>query len=202
MQNKKMNVEVCTERVHKTRRCWKSVTASQTSNPYTYKSSKYKVVDTLIKGDRQPGGSEGHLSNMDHAKLHTMTETHIRTVAVTQAERILRDQVRTANKRNNAQTNTQVEDNSTNANKWHKPDNGTYNHNKQGGHTQKKKGAREECACPYCLAMPSPHRFSECPNKKANQAKKAEEQAKKDVKIARLSITSGNVEDITEGDEH
>ncbi|KNC71524.1 hypothetical protein SARC_15935, partial [Sphaeroforma arctica JP610] len=59
-------------------------------------------------------------------------------------------------------------------------------------------GAREERACLYCLAMPSPHRFSECSKKKANQTKKAEEQTKKDVQIARLSITSGKVEVITE----
>ncbi|KNC73201.1 hypothetical protein SARC_14241, partial [Sphaeroforma arctica JP610] len=111
---------------------------------------------------------------------------------------MLRDQARAANKRNNAQTNTQVEDNSTNANKRHKTDNGLQNQNKQGEQTRKKKEAREERACPYCLVMPYPHRYSECPDKKAVQAKKAEQRAKKDVQIARLSITSGKAEDITE----
>ncbi|KNC78741.1 hypothetical protein SARC_08836 [Sphaeroforma arctica JP610] len=89
-----------------------------------------------------------------------MTETRIRTAALMQAERMLRDQTRTANKRNNAQTTTPAEDNSTNANK------------------------------------------RECPEKKANQATKTEQRAKKDIQIAKLSITSGKVEDITDGDEH
>ncbi|KNC77406.1 hypothetical protein SARC_10131 [Sphaeroforma arctica JP610] len=63
-------------------------------------------------------------------------------MSVTQGERMLRDQARAANKRNNAQTNMQVEDNSTNANKRHNTDNGAHNQNKQGGggrHRKRKK---------------------------------------------------------------
>ncbi|KNC80832.1 hypothetical protein SARC_06814 [Sphaeroforma arctica JP610] len=77
------------------------------------------------------------------------------------------------------------------------PDSGAHIQNKQGGQTEKKKGAREERVCPYCLVLPSPHRYSECNKKKANQARKAEERVEKDVQIARLSITSGKVEVIT-----
>ncbi|KNC86423.1 hypothetical protein SARC_01429 [Sphaeroforma arctica JP610] len=214
MQNKKMNVEVRTERVHKTmamleeryRNSDKELIHFQILKVQSYLALKYcglqSVVDILIKGYKQPDASEGHLSDIEQTKFHTMTETHIRTASVTQAERMLRDQTRAANKRNNAQTNAQVEDYSTNANKRHKPDDGAHHQHRQGGQTQKKKGAREECACPCCQKMPSPHRYSECPEKKTNQAKKAEQRAKKDVQIARLSITSDKVEDITEGNEH
>ncbi|KNC71525.1 hypothetical protein SARC_15937, partial [Sphaeroforma arctica JP610] len=114
MQNKKMNVEVRTERVHTTmamleeryRNSDKEPIHFQILKVQRYLALKYyrlqSVVDTLIEGDKQPDGSEGHLSDMDHAKFHTMTATHIRTAAVTQAEHMLRDQVRAANKRNNA----------------------------------------------------------------------------------------------------
>ncbi|KNC83328.1 hypothetical protein SARC_04423 [Sphaeroforma arctica JP610] len=115
---------------------------------------------------------------------------------------MLREQLRVHNKRQNAQTTIQDENSTTTVHKWYKPDNGAPNQNKPVVQAQEKKGAREERACPYCLVMLAPHRFSKCLKKKLNQAKQAEERAKKDVQIARLSITSDNVEDITEGDEH
>ncbi|KNC87647.1 hypothetical protein SARC_00276 [Sphaeroforma arctica JP610] len=161
MQNTKMNVEVRTERVHKTmamleeryRNSDKEPIHLQILKVQRYLALKYyglqSVVDILIKGDKQPDGSEGHLSDIEHTKFHTMTETHIRIASVTQAERMLRDQARAANnadKRNNTQVNMQVEDNYMNANKRHKTDSGTHNQHKQGGQTQKKNGAREERA--------------------------------------------------------
>ncbi|KNC86343.1 hypothetical protein SARC_01502 [Sphaeroforma arctica JP610] len=103
MQNKMMNVEVRTDSVHKTmaileeryRNSDKEPIHFQILKVQRYLALKYyglqSVVDNLIKGDKQPDGSEGHLSDMDHAKFHTMTETHIRTAAVTQAERMLRE---------------------------------------------------------------------------------------------------------------
>ncbi|KNC84190.1 hypothetical protein SARC_03580 [Sphaeroforma arctica JP610] len=200
MQNKKMNVEVRTERVHKTMAILKERYRNSDKRPIhlqilkvqRYIALRYyglqSVVDTLIKSDKQPDRREGHLSDMDHGKFHTMTETHITTAAVTQAERMLRYQVRAANKRNNAQTTTPAEANTTNANKRYKTDNGANDHHPTWEQAQEKKGAREERACPYCL-------------KKANQVKQAEHQAKKDVQIARISITSGKVEDITESDD-
>ncbi|KNC85519.1 hypothetical protein SARC_02320 [Sphaeroforma arctica JP610] len=151
MQNKKMNVEVRTERVHKTmamleeryRNSDKEPVHFQFLKVQRYIALKYyglqSVVDILIKGDKQPDGSEGHLSDIEHTNFHTMTETHIRTAAMTQAERMLRDQARAANKRNSAQTNRQVVDNSTNANKRHTPDDGAHNQNKQGGAYKEKE---------------------------------------------------------------
>ncbi|KNC86178.1 hypothetical protein SARC_01656 [Sphaeroforma arctica JP610] len=122
MQNKKMNVEVRTERVHKTmamlteryRNSDKEPIHFQILKVQRYQALKYyglqPVVNTLIKGDKQPDGSEGHLSDIVAPKFHTMTEPHIRTAAVTQAERMLREQVRALNnKRNNAQTTTPEE---------------------------------------------------------------------------------------------
>ncbi|KNC79639.1 hypothetical protein SARC_07975 [Sphaeroforma arctica JP610] len=185
MQYKKMNVEVRTERVHKTMAMLEERYRNSDNEPVNFQILKVQrylalkyyglqsVVDLRIQGNKQPDGSEGHLSDIEHTKFHTMTETHIRTASVTQRERMLRDQARAANKRNNTQTNTQVENKSTNANKRRKTDNGAHNQNRQRGQTQKKKGAREERTCPYCQVMPSPHRYSECPEKKANQAKKA-----------------------------
>ncbi|KNC77280.1 hypothetical protein SARC_10258 [Sphaeroforma arctica JP610] len=89
MQNKKMNVEVRTERVHKTmamleeryRNIDKESIHCQILKVQRYLALKYhglqSVMDTLIKGDKQPDESEGHLSDMDHAKFHFMTEAHI-----------------------------------------------------------------------------------------------------------------------------
>ncbi|KNC87440.1 hypothetical protein SARC_00423 [Sphaeroforma arctica JP610] len=201
-----MNVEVRTERVHKTMAMLEERYRNSDKEPIHFQNLKVQrylaleydglqsVVDILIKGDKQPDGSQGHLSDIEHAKFPTMTETHIRIASVTKAERMLRDQARAANNANqinNTQANTQVEDNSMNANKRHKTGNGTHNQHKHGGQTQKRKEH-----------VKSVHRYSESPEKKANQAKKALQQAKKDVQIARSSITSGKVEDITEGDEH
>ncbi|KNC70830.1 hypothetical protein SARC_16641, partial [Sphaeroforma arctica JP610] len=135
MQNKKMNVELRTERIHKTismieeryRNSDKEPVHFQILKVQRYLALKYSglqsVVDLLTKGDKQPDGSEGHLSDIEHTKFQTMTETHIKTASVTQGDRMLRDQERAANRRNNAQTNTQVEDSSTNANKRLKTDN-------------------------------------------------------------------------------
>ncbi|KNC84674.1 hypothetical protein SARC_03108 [Sphaeroforma arctica JP610] len=90
LQNKKMNVEVRTERVHKTMAMLEERYRDSDKEPIhfqilkvqRYQALKYyglqPVVDTLIKGDKQPDGSEGHLSDIEHTKLHTMTETHIR----------------------------------------------------------------------------------------------------------------------------
>ncbi|KNC85516.1 hypothetical protein SARC_02317 [Sphaeroforma arctica JP610] len=86
-----------------------------------------------------------------------------------QGDRMLREQLRVQNKRQNAQTTIQDENSTTTANKRYKPDNGAPNQNKPVGQAQEKRGAREE------------HRFSKCPKKKGNQAKQAEERAKKDV---------------------
>ncbi|KNC77785.1 hypothetical protein SARC_09766 [Sphaeroforma arctica JP610] len=184
MQNKKMHAEVHTERVHKTmamleeryRNSDKKPIHFQILKVQRYLALKYyglqSVVETLIKGDKQPDESERYLSDIDHAKFHTMTETHIRTAAVTQAERMLRDQVRAANKRNNAQTTTPAEANTTNAN----------------------NDIKQTMVQTTTILQGD----SKCPKKK----EQAKERAKKDVQIARLSIASGKVEDITEGDEH
>ncbi|KNC82647.1 hypothetical protein SARC_05068 [Sphaeroforma arctica JP610] len=198
MQNKKLNVEVRIERARKAkamlekryRNSDKTRIHFQLLKVQRYQALKYygqqTLVDILIKGDKRPFGSEGYLSVMEHTKFHTMTESHIRMAAVLQGEPV------------------QAENSTTNANKRYKPDNGAPNQNKPVGQAQEKKEAREERPCPYCLVMPAPHRYSKCPNnnKKVNEAKQAEERAKKDVQIARLSITSGKVEEITEGAEH
>ncbi|KNC83147.1 hypothetical protein SARC_04598 [Sphaeroforma arctica JP610] len=162
MQNKKMNVEVRTERVHKTMAMLEERYCNSDKEPIhlqilkvqRYLALKYYGLQSVVDKDKQPDGSEGHLSDIEHTKFYTMTENHIRIASVTQAERMLRDQARAANnanKRNNTQANTQVEDNFMNANKRHKTDNGTHNQHKQGGQTQKQKGAREERACPTVM---------------------------------------------------
>ncbi|KNC84146.1 hypothetical protein SARC_03628 [Sphaeroforma arctica JP610] len=72
----------------------------------------------------------------------------------------------------------------------------------QYGKPKRRKGARDVRAYPYCKVMPAPHRFSQCLMKASNQTKQAEERVKNDIQVARLSIASGRVEDITDGDEH
>ncbi|KNC84798.1 hypothetical protein SARC_03006 [Sphaeroforma arctica JP610] len=120
---------------------------------------------------------------MKHTAFHSLTEASLRAAAKVQGDRCIESVSDT--------TRRQPTKARLSAPKQTKP-----------GQTQEKKGAREERTCPYCKEMPVPHRFSQCPMKASNQAKQVEEQVKKDVQIAKLSITSGKIEDITEGEEH
>ncbi|KNC83840.1 hypothetical protein SARC_03922 [Sphaeroforma arctica JP610] len=204
MQNKTLNVEGRTERAQKTMKMLEERCRNSDKEPIHFqllKVQRYQAlmyygqqvqVDALIKADIQPDGSEGHLSDID-TKFHTMTESNIRAASKLREQR----------KRHNAQATNhgQAQSRTTTTNKRHKPDNGVPNQTKPTGQTQEKKGAREKRACLYCKEMPAPHRFSLCPKKATNQAKQADEQVKKDVQIARLSITSGKVDGVTEGDE-
>ncbi|KNC84711.1 hypothetical protein SARC_03085 [Sphaeroforma arctica JP610] len=206
MQNKKMNVEVRTERAHKTMAMLEERYRNSDKEPIHFqllKVQRYQAlmyygqqaqVDALIKADKQPDGSK-HKSGIQGARRPnaTMTEASIRAASKVQGDRMLREQLRVQNKRQNTQTINHVERGTTATNKRHKPANGPFNQTKPTGQAQEKKGSREERPCPYCKVMPASHRFSLCPNKASNQVKQAEERVKKDVQIARLSITTGKV---------
>ncbi|KNC84327.1 hypothetical protein SARC_03451 [Sphaeroforma arctica JP610] len=176
MQNKKLNVEVRTERAHKTMAMLEERYRNSNKEPIHFqllKVQRYQAlmyygqqaqVDALIKADKQPDGSEGHLSDIEHTKFHTMTEASIRAESKVQRDRMPREQLRVQNKRQNTQTTNHAESN-----------NGAPNQTKPIGQAQEKKGEREERACPYCKVMPAPHRFSQCPMKASNQTTQAEE---------------------------
>ncbi|KNC84820.1 hypothetical protein SARC_02961 [Sphaeroforma arctica JP610] len=93
MQNKTLNVDVRTERAHKTmkmleeryRNSYKEAIHFQLLKAQRYQALMYYrqqvQVDALIMADKQPDGSEGHLSGIEHTKFHTMTEANIRTAS-------------------------------------------------------------------------------------------------------------------------
>ncbi|KNC80833.1 hypothetical protein SARC_06815 [Sphaeroforma arctica JP610] len=145
MHNRMLNVEVRTERAHKTMVMLEERYRNSDKEPIHFQLLKVQrhqalvyygqqaQVDALIRADKQPDGRDGHLSDIEHTKFQTMTEASIRDASRMQGERILRDQLRAQNKRNNAQTNLQAENSTTNANKRYKPDNGAPNQNKLMG---------------------------------------------------------------------
>ncbi|KNC84965.1 hypothetical protein SARC_02820 [Sphaeroforma arctica JP610] len=202
MRNKTLNVEVRTERLHRTMQVLEERHRNSNIEPihtkilkatryqaFTYYEQQEKV-DAIIKADKLPDGSEGLLSDMKHTVFHSLTEANGRAAP------------KSARDNSQAVTHSQSQNGKPTATKRHKPDNGALKQIKSIGQPQEKKGAREDRACPYCKVMPAPQRFSLCPMKASYQTKQAEERVKNDVQIARLSNTSGKVEDITDGDEH
>ncbi|KNC85523.1 hypothetical protein SARC_02284 [Sphaeroforma arctica JP610] len=87
-----------------------------------------------------------------------MAEASIRAASKVQGDRMLREQLRVQNKRQNSQTTNHPESSTTATNKRHKPDNGAPNQPQPTGQAQEKKRSREERSCPYCKIMPGPHR--------------------------------------------
>ncbi|KNC82289.1 hypothetical protein SARC_05423 [Sphaeroforma arctica JP610] len=188
VQNKTLDVEVHTERLHRTmqvleeryRNSDKEFIHMQILKIIRYQALSYygqqEKVDAIIKADKQPDGSEGHLSDMKHTVFYSLTEATIRAAAKVQADRLYRKR-----KRHNSQTATQSQSQGspTTTTKRHKPDNGAPKQTKPIGQAQEKKGVREERACPYFNV------------KASNHIKQAEERVRNDLQVARLSITSG-----------
>ncbi|KNC77799.1 hypothetical protein SARC_09747 [Sphaeroforma arctica JP610] len=93
MQNKKLNVEVRTERAHKTMVILEERYRNSDKEPIHFQLlivQRYQAllyygqqgqVDALFRADKQPDGSEGHLSDIEHATFHTMSEANIRAAS-------------------------------------------------------------------------------------------------------------------------
>ncbi|KNC80965.1 hypothetical protein SARC_06697 [Sphaeroforma arctica JP610] len=153
MQNKKMNVEVRTERVHKAMAILEERYRNSDTNTIhlqLLKVQRYHAlmyyrqqarVNALIKANKQPDGGEGRLSDIEQTKFHTMAEASIRAASNVQGDRMLRKRMRVQNKRQNTQTTNQAESSTTATNKRHKPDSGALNQTNRTGQAQEKKGA-------------------------------------------------------------
>ncbi|KNC85083.1 hypothetical protein SARC_02711 [Sphaeroforma arctica JP610] len=123
MQNKTLNVEVHTERLHRTMQvleeCYRNSDKEtiHTQNPQDQALTYYgqqKKVDVIIKADKLPDESEGHLSDMKHTTFYSPTEAIIRVAAKVQAERLYRER-----KKRNSQpvTRSQSQNGTTTATK-------------------------------------------------------------------------------------
>ncbi|KNC85493.1 hypothetical protein SARC_02330 [Sphaeroforma arctica JP610] len=208
-KNKALNVEVRIEQLHRTMQVLEERYRDTDKEPIhtqLLKVARYKAliyyrqqekVDTIIETDKLPDGSDGPLSDMKHSVFYYLTEASIKAAAKVQADRLYIERKRYSSKTANLAKLTTLY--TTAAAKRHKPNNGTRRQTRAAGQPHKKKRAQIR-ACPYCKVS-APHRFSQCPMKASDQNKKAEERIKNDMQVARLSITSGKVEDMRDSDE-
>ncbi|KNC87508.1 hypothetical protein SARC_00393 [Sphaeroforma arctica JP610] len=153
MKNRSLNVEVHTERLHKTMQVLEERyrnTGKEPIHTQLLKIARYMVlmyygqqekVNAIIKSDKLPDGSGDRLENMKHNVLYSPTEATIRAAAKVQENRLHR--LRNIYKSNVA-THSLTQNTTTTVAKRHKPDNGALRQTKPTGQPQEKKEAREK----------------------------------------------------------